>query len=509
MEKQFLVAKDKNEQLGKRVMRAAAWTMAARWGVRSIGLISTIILARLLAPQDFGLVALALSTWTIFETFLELGLESYLIRHRDAGREEYDTVWSLTLVRGFILCGVVLMVAPKVAEFLNEPNLTQLFYAISGVIIISSLKNVGIVDFQKELRFDKEFKLLVATKMISFLATVTAALILRSYWALMFGVYARHLTLLFLSYQMHAFRPRLDFSRWRSIFDFSVWITLTSILGSFATRIDNIILRRFVEIESVGFYTVGKEIASLPTSELIRPIGRALFPGMAALGSNIRNLSRAHLESTSVLLSFAMPAGVGVAIVAPDLVRVMLGEQWETTGTILSPIALALTAQMLSTNLRPIILVLGRTKLLFARNLVLVSYKPAFLIIGASSGGLEGAVLGFCFAGLLQSLIDTFLLRYLLKVTFTQLIIAIYRPVIATAVMVVACLFAQQQLLSAEDFGSAFIRLGVIVGTGIASFAFALFGQWLLLGRPSGPEARIIDILLSIKRKIELFLGIA
>lgn len=488
--------------LAARVTRAAAWTVGARWGVRLIGLFSTIILARLLNPEDFGLVALAFSVWTIFEVFLEFGMEGYLIRHRELVRSDYDTVWTLTLVRGALIAALVLAAAPTAARLLDEPDLTQLFYVISGVVIVSSFKNVAVVDFQRDLRFDKEFTLLVSTKVISFVITLTAALILRNYWALILGICARHLTVLGLSYYMHPFRPRIDFSRWRKIYDFSVWLTLASALGAIASRIDYIVLRSFVGIQDVGFYTVGKEVASLPTTELVHPIGRALYPGFATLGMDIKSLGRAHLESTGLLFCFAMPAGIGVAVVAPDLVRVLFGAQWLVAGSILGPIALALTAQILSTNFHPITLVLGRTKLLFVRSVVLVTFKPGLMAFGAAQGGLEGAVWGICIAGLLEALMDTALIRYLVKFRLIDLITAIVRPVVAAGVMAIVCLIVLGQLPHAEDITGAALRLTVTVLLGIATFGAALLAQWFMVGRPQGPERRILDMAVTARLKL-------
>ena len=177
----------KHSNLGKRMAKGAVWTVLMRLTVRSIGLLSTVVLARLLLPADFGLVVLASMLVGLVELASEFEFGTYLIRTQDIDRTYYDTAWTLSLLRGVLIAVVLAMSAPAAADFFAEPRLQNVLYALAITSVIAGLANIGIVDFQKSLNFERDFRLTVQTKVISFAITVLLAVLLRNYWALVIG----------------------------------------------------------------------------------------------------------------------------------------------------------------------------------------------------------------------------------------------------------------------------------------------------------------------------------
>jgi len=201
--------------------KGAAWTVFMRMAIRIIGLISTTILARLLVPADFGLVAMATMVWMALEAMGEFSFNVALIQNQAAGRHEYDTVWTMTILRGMVLALLMLALAGPAAAFFKEPRLEAIFHVLALVPVIQGFANVGIVDFQKHLRFDKDFVFMVGVKLSGFAVTVPLAFIWRSYWALVAGIVTAGVARLVLSYVLHPHRPRFTLVRWRRIFAFS------------------------------------------------------------------------------------------------------------------------------------------------------------------------------------------------------------------------------------------------------------------------------------------------
>ena len=161
--------------------KGALWTVLMRLTLRSIGMVSTVVLARLLVPADFGLVVLASMLIGLVELASEFEFATYLIREQGIDRSYYDTAWTLSVLRGGLIAVVLVVCSSAAADFFAEPRLQNVLYALSLASLISGLANIGIVDFQKSLNFDRDFRLTVQTKLVSFAITVLLAILLRNY----------------------------------------------------------------------------------------------------------------------------------------------------------------------------------------------------------------------------------------------------------------------------------------------------------------------------------------
>ncbi len=192
-----------------------------RLTVRSIGLVSMVVLARLLLPADFGLVVLASMLVGLVELASEFEFATYLIREQRIDRSYYDTAWTLSLLRGGLVAVVLVVSASAAADFFAEPRLQNVLYALALASLITGLANIGIVDFQKSLNFDRDFRLTVQTKLVSFAITMLLAVLLRNYWALVIGILSGRCAALLFSYTMHPYRPRISLVRTGAILRFS------------------------------------------------------------------------------------------------------------------------------------------------------------------------------------------------------------------------------------------------------------------------------------------------
>jgi O-antigen/teichoic acid export membrane protein len=217
--------------IGSKIAAGAAWMIALRVIERSIGMISTIILARLLVPQDFGLVAMAMAVYALIEVAGQFGFDLILIRAQRASRAQYDGAWTLGVCHGVVSALVLLALAEPTAGFFSEPRLVPVIQILAAVAFLQGLENIGVVDFRRDFHFGKDFLFLFGKKIISFAVTVTLAFHYRSYWALVIGIVTSRVSGVILSYLLHPYRPRLSFSEIPNLFGFSRWVLLTRILG--------------------------------------------------------------------------------------------------------------------------------------------------------------------------------------------------------------------------------------------------------------------------------------
>ena len=204
--------------------------VAMRLSIRFVGIISTIVLARLLVPADFGLVAMATMIFGLIEIMSQFGFDVVLIQKQNAGRDYYDTAWSLSILRGLVTTLAMYAGAGVAADFFGDPRLVEIVYILRLIAFAAGFTNIGIVDFRKDMNFGKNFQYMVSVKLCSFFVTLFFALVLRSYWALVIGIASNTVAQLGLSYYLHPYRPRWSLSRWREIMNFSKWLVLNNIL---------------------------------------------------------------------------------------------------------------------------------------------------------------------------------------------------------------------------------------------------------------------------------------
>ena len=259
-----------------RTGRGAAWVMAWRLGMRLLGLVSTLVLVRLIAPADFGIIALATSFMQSIDGMLTLGTEEAVIREASPERTFYDTAFTLNLLRGVSVTALVAALAFPAARFFEDARLGPVLLFVACLPLLDGLSNIGAVDFRRDFAFHKEFAIMVLPKLCGIVAAITAAIVTRSYVAMLVGMGVNRTMRVVMSYVMHPYRPRLSLRALSGLAGYSIWTWLLSLAVLIRDRSDSLILGRLMNTESVGLYSVGAEVAALPpaatrTATLVRP----------------------------------------------------------------------------------------------------------------------------------------------------------------------------------------------------------------------------------------------
>src|SRR5690349_19676927 len=282
--------------LRRRMARGAAWMMLQRVAIRAIGLASTIILARLLVPDDFGVVALASGFLGVIETFSELGFDLALVQRQTSEPSVYNTTWTLNVIRGFVVAVVLVSLAGAATNLYRDPRLAPVMCWLALGPVLAGLQNVGTVEFHRDLRFDMEFRLAVWSKIGAFCVTICLALWRRDYWALVAGILAGKAIASALSYLIHSYRPRLSMQGARKFLHFSGWLSLNNVITGVKNRLDTFFVGKFVGPSLLGAYSVGYEISNLIASEVMWPVSRVIFSGFAKMTAKPKELARGLID---------------------------------------------------------------------------------------------------------------------------------------------------------------------------------------------------------------------
>ena len=482
-------------ELRHQMARGAGWLMLARLADRLIGMVSIALLARLLAPSDFGLVAIATAVIAGTELFRAFSFEVALIQNQEAARAEYDTTWTLNAILGCGIALVVALLAYPSAEFYGDPRLLWVLAALAVRPALTGARNVGVVDFRKYYRFERELYLNLSTKVVGLLTTLPLAFYLRSYWALVCGMLASALADLLLSYGMHPYRPRFSLKARGDLMHFSKWLFVNNLGFFLGQRGPEVLVGKLAGTRALGIFSLAYELANLPTTELTATINAATFPGYARHGRDVSALRAEFLQVMGFVFLLLLPAGVGMVLIADLAVRTLLGEQWMDAVPVVQILACAGMLSAVSSNSGYIYMAVGKPRFIT----LLTAVQLTLLLPGVVLGSLHGGALGAGWAYFAAMFVATTPLNYViisreLRLRFSDVFQRLWRPVLGTAGMV-ACVEGIRGYLPARGFGGDVLALLVLSAAGAAVYAAVVMVLWAFADRPPGAESSSLELL--------------
>ena len=491
------------KSLSSRVTAAAAWMVGFRWLDRLIGLFSVAILARLLRPEDFGIVAYAMLFIGLLELFAATSTDTELIRRKATDGACLNAAWTINIIRGLVLAALMLALAPQVADFFHEPRLSTIVWVLAAIPLLGALENVGVVEFRKNLEFDREFKFLLATRLLATLTTLALAFALRTYWALAIGSVLRVAFRTALSFLFHPFRPRLSIAKVPEIFRFSRWMMLQSLAGGIYERLPGFLIGRELSSSALAFFNVGREIADLPSSELRAPIRRALYPGLATLSDRRDRVTDILVESTGMLALLTLPLSLGIALVAEDLVPLFLGAPWLPAVGVLQPLAVAASIASLSTNSQLAYMALNRAHLAAVAASVRLLILIAVLVAIMPLHSLEAMAYAVAGVTSLAIVVEYALVFRILEIDARRFLMVIWRPIVAGLAMCAAVWLLRASLVPPSDLPGHARSLAACALVGSIAYAGTLLGLWSAGGRRDGAERRILSLIAGYRRRAQ------
>ena len=475
------------------IARGAGWMLLFKAVDRVLGVVSTLVLARLLIPADFGLVAMAMSVIALIELASAFNFEAALIQRRDLSRDHYDTAWTLNLGLGVACAVLTALLAYPTAAIYGEPRLQIVMFVLAAGRLAASFESIGPVEFRRAMDFRKEFVFLSSKRLLAFVVTLILAFVFRSYWALVIGSVFGRVAGVVLSFLMQPHRVRLSLAASRELFGFSGGLLAVNLLGAVIARAPHFFVGKLNGPQALGSYTLGSELAYMPSVELIAPINRAVFPGYARLAHDAEKLRDTFLDVIGAILLLALPASVGLAVVAEPMVRVLLGERWIEAVPVIRVLAFAGALAAVTSNNGSVYMALGRTWLfpiaLTARLVVLL----VGLLLLAPHLGVIGAAYAELIAYGVSMLVSYPLLFRVLHVPVGRYLARAWRPVVASAAMGYVAFEATAAIPAGATSVSVLPQLLGGVASGVATYLGALWLLWRLAGRPRGAEAAALE----------------
>jgi lipopolysaccharide exporter len=511
-----------------KLAKGVAWVGAAKIIVNLLALGSTIILARLLTPEDFGVVALATTMLSIVSAVTELSLASALIHHKAPTDTHFHTAWTLNLSRAVFIGILFCAGAPIASKFYNEPRLLNIMIALGASIALAGFSNPKTIILTRQLVFWQEFLMTVSQKLAAFIVGISIAFFYKSYWALVASMIAYQLIGIIVSYIIIPFIPKFSFSYARELWSFSIWLTLGKIVNTLNWKFDHLLIGSYLGSRALGYYTVGDNLAGLPTRETIAPLEITLFPGFKQIAHDLDRLRSAYRSAQSLIFAIVLPIGVGCALIAHPLVLLAMGSKWLPAVNVIQVLSCVFALQTLSSPVHPLAMAKGETKLLFNRDLISFVIRVPIIIAGMFLGGLLGIIYARSITGVIAIFINMYLVRRLIGIGVLAQISANMRSLLSVIVMSGGVLVIEyivggegtpiflksllgrlvapislSEILRYDEQTLLAIKIVLFIITGTILYITVHLIFWLIAKKPLGPEAEVIRMASKLAGKFK------
>ena len=339
----------KNLSLTKRVRAGVSWNISSALITESIRFFRSIILARLLVPEDFGLFAMALTVVGALNALSSLGLSRTIVANKfdtsDELKAHLDTVWSVELLRSFVIALLVSALALPMSRFYGQEQLKVIIPILGLVALVGGFQNIGLVILRKEISFERIFWYELTTNVVGIALTVALAFVMRNVWALVIGLLVTAALGTVLSFVFHSYRPRLVFEKHalRRVLSAGKITLLIAIALYVINMADNVMVGRLLGSSALGNYSLAFNIASAPISVLVFSLSNVLFPAYAEITSQRpKALDVAFTKVFSIALLLIVTIAMPLFLLAGEVVQLLFGSRWTTAGTVLRILALVL-----------------------------------------------------------------------------------------------------------------------------------------------------------------------
>ncbi len=482
--------------LSSTLLHGAGLMVAMRWFMRVLGLVNIAILARILAPDDFGLVAMAMVAVGIADGLLNVGVDRAVLQRGHGDGAFFGTAWTIRLCQSTLIAIVTLALSPVAVAYYGDGRIGTILAIVAAGVFARGFESIGVVLLRQQLRFSREFAFHVAIQLLSVPATILLALELRSYLALALGMLFRDVAQTLLSYALAPYRPQLTLRRWRDLWSISQWNLVLGIISAIHGRIAVLILGKVATPDLVGRFTLSVELALTPTSEIASPIMRAFFPGFVKLRDEPERLRAALLVAFEAILMIGAAVCLGLAIVAQELVVLALGPRWSAVGPLVQVFALGAAFRVAEIFLVEQLFVVGRVKQIVAVFAATTLVFAAGTLPAFKAFGLVGVAGLFAITQAVGTLVFTRLAAAAIQIPFTTLLRCAIRPAVAGIGMILAIQPLAFWPLPVVAMFAAKIVCGATVFLAIA------FLTWRLQGSPPGLERKVMESAGTILRRL-------
>lgn len=459
-----------SDNLRRNVVRAVGASSVGTLLAKIISLTSTLVLARLLTPEDFGLMAMASTVTGFIGFFNEIGLGAAIIQKQDLKKDETSSCFGIALIASSLLTLVIAGLSWPAATFFNMPQLQNLLCVLGLGFVFGALNTVPLALLRKELRFQTVLWLGVCNSIVQSFVAIPLASLGYGYWSIVGGFFAAQIVTTVWYWSAAKWRPTwpLHVRKGLPLLGYGASITSTRLLWHAYMNADKLIIGKILGEGAVGLYDVSRSLASLPTSQVSGMVTNIATPVFAKLQSELDQLSAAHLRMTRGVACITFPLLAGMAVLAGELIDVVLGSKWHAAILPLQALCVSEMVVSISSLQSQVLIATNRVQQLVRYNILCAVIIPFSMGLGAYFYGLVGTAVAW---SVTYPILACWLFRQACKATQRPISViwSTLNQVIAGTVLMAGAVFLLLQLLDANAFSSG---AKLFAGIGLGAFTY-------------------------------------
>jgi O-antigen/teichoic acid export membrane protein len=450
-----------SKSLSERSLSAIVWVLIDKLGGSVINFVVTIVLARLLSPEDFGLVAMVMVFFEFSAVFVESGFSTALIREKTISEIDKSTTFIFNLIVSIFLYGVLFLCAPYIAAFFDQPLLTAIIRILGLSLIVNSFSIVQNSVLTQEINF----KSLTIVRFIAVVVSGACAVLLAfqgwGVWALVVRFALNDLMSTIFLWVITRWRPTLQFSvaSFRRLFGFGSKILAAAVLDKFYTHVYKLLIGKFFTAATLGFYTQANNFTMMVINTLFRTVHSVTYPVLAKLQDDIEKLKVGYRKILKLCSFVIIPALVVLGVLAEPVIVTLVGEKWLPSVPMLQLLCLSgLTYHFSSINLN-MLLVLGRSDLSLKLEVIKKINITIAIVVGLQFG-IYGLILGEVITAYINLLINAYYSSKFLKYTLSEQVKDIL-PTVSFSALIGILLFFLKDVHALPGFANMLLVSGI------------------------------------------------
>ncbi|MDJ0592820.1 MAG: lipopolysaccharide biosynthesis protein [Pleurocapsa sp. MO_226.B13] len=456
--------------LKQKALTGLVWSAIQNSGTQVFSLIIFLLLARLLTPETFGLIALANIFLAFMQIFLEQGFAKALIQRQVIEPEHLDAAFWSQISCGVLLTIITFFAADLVAEVFDQPKLVPILQCLSSIFIINSLGLVHNALLSREFAFKVIALRSLLGTIISGIVGISMALAGYGVWSLVTLNIVSELVSLLVIWQAVDWRPKWRFSlkHFRDLFSFGIYLLAFKFIKFFDKRSDNLLIGYFLGEVALGYYAIAYRILEVMTQLLVNTINKVALPTFSRLQTEPERFRQLFYQTTQFTSLIAFPTYLGVVVFAPELIVNLFGKQWiPATGAMQ---ILAFEGIVLSVSIfhKSVFVSMGKP----SWNLKVVLLNATINLVAcliAVKWGIIAVAIAYVTSSYLVFPISQWAVNKLIRIEITTYLKQFVTPLTSSAIMAGVILLAKYFLLAAVD-----PKLSIVIGTGIGIGIYAL-----------------------------------
>ena len=446
------------------------WSVIQNSGTQVFSLIIFLLLARLLTPETFGLIALANVFLAFMRIFLDQGFAKALIQRENLEPEHLDAAFWSQVGSGILLTAITFFTADLVAGVFDQPKLIPILQSLSLIFIINSLSRVHDALLNREFAFKVVALRSLLGTIISGVVGITMAMKGYGVWSLVTLNITAELVSLIVIWGTVDWRPKLRFSlkHFQDLYSFGIYLLAFKFIKFFDKRADNLLIGYFLGEVALGYYAIAYRILEVMTQLLVKTVDKVALPTFSRLQTEPERFRSLFYKTTQFTSLIAFPTFLGVVVFAPELILTLFGEQWiPATGAMQ---ILAVEGILLAVSLfhKSVFMSMGKPSWTVKISLLNATVNLIACLI-AVRWGIIAVALAYVISSYLVFPVSQWAVNRLIKVELRIYLRQFATPLVSSAIMVGAIIITKRWLSDAVD-----PKLLLIIGTAVGALVYAL-----------------------------------